>query len=135
MFFFLVSSPMPLFLALILVFWPTWLFTVVPAARQGAGSASWRQVRMHRRDGAPGCRPATQPLCVLRGHLQVEHSTPLGQDRPRVPERLDIVVRRARSEPRPQNPASLLDWAVVILPNLDEEQPYFNRAKVMRSSG
>jgi low affinity Fe/Cu permease len=44
---------------------------------------------------------------VLRVDLHAEHSTPLGRDQPRIRERLDVVVRRARREPRPRDPDEL----------------------------
>jgi hypothetical protein len=103
-FFFHLWSRLPLSFGVVPLLWPTWLFTVVSTARQEPGSAWGVRWEWRRTDGAIGCRPSTQPPCVLRVDLQVGHPTSLGRDQPRVRERLDLVVRRTRREPRPQDP-------------------------------
>jgi hypothetical protein len=57
-------SPTPLSLALILLLWPTWLFSVVSAARQGAGSASGRQLGMAQEGWRP--RPPAAHAASVR---------------------------------------------------------------------
>jgi hypothetical protein len=86
---------------------------MVPADRQGDGSASGRQVGWAHEDGTPDRKQFTQPPCVLREDLRPEDSVSL------------------RAEVR----TSLLGWAVASLSQLDEESLCFSRAKMMSWGG